>query len=109
MFDLTFALLLIVILGTVAFYAWHIFSVIGKKPVTGEEALVGAKGIVKSNTLAREGEVSIDGVIWRARLADSSEWELKKGDEIIVKRIEGLILIVEQSAMTDHSELPRLN
>jgi membrane protein implicated in regulation of membrane protease activity len=65
-----------------------------RKPVTGQESLVGAKGTVFSDTLASGGEVSVNGVIWRARLANPNLSSLKKGDGVTVTMVEGLTLIV---------------
>jgi membrane protein implicated in regulation of membrane protease activity len=68
-----------------------------KKSFTGEESLVGAKAFVYSNTLTPEGEVSVDGVIWRARLGKASIGPLKKGDHVIITQVEGLTLLVDGS------------
>ncbi len=70
MVDLPEAVLLLIFVGVAAFYAWYTFPIIRKKPVIGAESLVGAKGIVYSERLDSEGEVRIDGVIWRVCLAE---------------------------------------
>jgi membrane protein implicated in regulation of membrane protease activity len=91
-----FLIVLIVIVAVIVIvYVWYLFWALRKKPATGVESLVGAKGVVYSETLATEGEVSINGVIWRARLANPSTGPLKKGEEIVVSRFEELTLIVE--------------
>lgn len=90
-------LLIVVVGGVVAVYVWYVFWALRKKPVTGVESLVGAKGVVHSETLAPEGEVRIKGVIWKARLANPSESPLKKGEGIVVRKFEELTLIVDRS------------
>jgi membrane protein implicated in regulation of membrane protease activity len=95
MVDLPEAVLILIIVGVAAFYAWYAFPVIRKKPVTGAESLVGAKGIVYSERLDSDGEVSIDGVIWRACLAETTAGPLKRGDAVTVKGVEDLMLIID--------------
>jgi membrane protein implicated in regulation of membrane protease activity len=65
-----------------------------KKSFTGQESLVGAKAFVYSEVLNPEGEVSVDGLIWRARLANTGCGPLKKGDDVVVSKVEGLTLLV---------------
>jgi membrane-bound serine protease (ClpP class) len=90
--------LLIFVGGVLALYARYIGHTIRTKPVTGEESLVGASGSVYSNVLGGEGgEVSVNGVIWRARLLDPSMEPITKGDSIVVKGVEGLTLVVERN------------
>ncbi len=81
----------------IAIFAWYAISLFRKKPVTGSESLIDAKGVVHSDELAPDGEVSINGVIWRAHLVDPTGGQLKKGDPIIVRKIEELTLMVEKS------------
>jgi membrane protein implicated in regulation of membrane protease activity len=68
-----------------------------KKSFTGEESLVGARASVYSETLSPIGEVSVDGVVWRARLGNTGSGPLKKGDEVLVTKVEGLTLIVNRN------------
>ena len=98
MVDLAEALLILIFVGVATFYAWYAFPVIRKKPVTGAESLVGAKGMVYSERLDSEGEVSIDGVIWRACLAEATAGPLKRGDAVTVKGVEDLTLIIDATA-----------
>jgi membrane protein implicated in regulation of membrane protease activity len=92
--DLPEILLLVVVLGALGYYIWYVASVIRKKPVTGVESLIGAKGLVHSERgLSPDGEVSVNGVIWRARLADT-QVQLKKGDPVVVRKVDELTLVV---------------
>jgi membrane protein implicated in regulation of membrane protease activity len=65
-----------------------------KKSFTGQESLVGARAFVYSEVLNAEGEVRVDGVVWRARLVDTGIGPLKRGDEVMVSKVEGLTLLV---------------
>jgi membrane-bound serine protease (ClpP class) len=91
--------LLIVVGAILALYARYIGSTLRRKPVTGEESLVGSKATVHSETLGPEGEVTINGVIWHARLSDPKAAPLKKGDSVTVTRVEGLTLVVAVSGL----------
>jgi membrane protein implicated in regulation of membrane protease activity len=68
-----------------------------KKSFTGQEALVGAKASVYSEMLSPTGEVRVDGVVWRARLANTGIGSLKKGDGVMVTKVEGLTLLVDRN------------
>ena len=91
--------ILIVVGAVLGLYARYIGSTLRKKPVTGQESLVGAKGIVHSEALGPEGEVTVNGIIWHASLANSSLSPLKKGDSVTITKVEGLTLIVVPSGL----------
>jgi membrane-bound serine protease (ClpP class) len=61
---------------------------------TGPEALVGHVGVVRS-ALAPVGQVFVDGALWRAKpcLAE----ELDVGDQVVVDRVQGLVLSVRRA------------
>ncbi len=64
-----------------------------KKPVTvGREAMVGQVGVATTN-IAPDGMVKLKGEFWRA----TSETRIRKGEEVVVKDVKGLVLIVEKS------------
>jgi len=66
---------------------------IQRKPVvTGKEALVGKKGVVRRE-LNPDGTVFINGEYWRAR---SLSGRIPSGIEVVVERIEGGTLIVQR-------------
>ncbi len=96
MVDLAEVLVLAIIGAVIVFYIWYASPVIRKKPVTGAESLVGAKGVVYSDRLNPDGEVGIDGVIWKASLANPSTGPLKRNDPIVVSRVDDLTLIVDR-------------
>jgi membrane-bound ClpP family serine protease len=64
---------------------------------SGREALSGRMGVVRSWTGA-DGQVFVDGALWRARhsLPDDTK-ELGAGDPIVVERVSGLTLAVRRA------------
>lgn len=61
-----------------------------RKAVTGVEALVGQKAIV-ATALRPLGQVHIAGELWAAR----SESGADQGDEVVVRAVDGLTLLVD--------------
>jgi membrane-bound serine protease (ClpP class) len=59
---------------------------------TGSEELVGASAEVRSS-LDPEGQVWIEGALWRARVADGTG-PCRPGDRVTVEAVEGLTLVV---------------
>jgi membrane protein implicated in regulation of membrane protease activity len=90
-------LIMLVVGGLIAAICIWLVLLIRRKPLTGVESLVDARGFVYSERLGSAGEVSIDGVVWKARLADPSVDSLGKGDKVVVKRVENITLLVERS------------
>ena len=62
-----------------------------KKVLSGKEALLGEKGTARTN-IARRGKVFIHGEIWDAQ----SNRQIKKGEAVIVEKVEGLKLTVKK-------------
>lgn len=62
-----------------------------RRPITGEEAMVGAVGEAKTD-IAPEGTVVTKGTLWRAR---TMEMGIAAGSKVQVKATEGLVLLVE--------------
>ncbi len=58
----------------------------------GHEELIGAPAEVRSS-LDPEGQVWIEGALWRARLTGDGE-PLRPGDRVTVEAVEGLTLLV---------------
>jgi membrane-bound serine protease (ClpP class) len=57
-----------------------------RRAVTGAEALIGQRAIVATPT-----QVRIAGELWEARSSDV----LVRGEEVVVRRVEGLTLLVD--------------
>jgi len=102
--DIPTILVIAVLAAVVAVYAWYVSTVIRKKPVTGVESLIGAQGVVHSDSLSPEGEVIVNAVIWRARLRDFNLGGLKKGDSVTVRSVQELTLIVDPVALKKREE-----
>ncbi|MDQ3955390.1 MAG: nodulation protein NfeD [Actinomycetota bacterium] len=62
-----------------------------RRPITGEEALVGAIAEAKTD-IAPEGTVLTKGTLWRARTMETG---IAAGSKVKVKATEGLVLLVE--------------
>jgi len=62
----------------------------GRRARVGVETLVGRAAAVVSPLLP-EGQVKLDGELWRAR----SEAPVETGAEVVVRAVEGLTLLVE--------------
>lgn len=73
-----------------------------RKPVTGQEGLIGEYGIVRS-PLTPEGMVLVHGELWRAR----SHTELPAGTGIRVREVHGLFLEVEPEGELHRGKSPQ--
>jgi membrane-bound serine protease (ClpP class) len=60
-----------------------------RKPATGAEGLIGSTGVAKTD-IHRDGSIFLHGEIWSAW----SDTEVKKGEEIVVEKMEDLKLKV---------------
>jgi membrane-bound serine protease (ClpP class) len=76
-----------------AFFALMIARSLRGKVTTGSPGLVGLDAEVTED-LAPEGMVKCHGELWKARLAESGEEPLKKGDSAVIVASEGLTLLV---------------
>jgi membrane-bound serine protease (ClpP class) len=59
--------------------------------VTGSEGLIGLRGEARSD-LSPEGQAWVKGALWRARALNGP---IPKGSAIRVRRVDGLLLIVQ--------------
>jgi membrane-bound serine protease (ClpP class) len=62
-----------------------------RRPITGEEAMVGVVGEAKTD-IAPEGTVVTKGTLWRARTMETG---IAAGSRVRVMATEGLVLLVE--------------
>jgi membrane-bound serine protease (ClpP class) len=86
-------------LVTFVFIARKVLAAHRDEPVrTGSEELVGAMAEARS-TLDPEGQVWIEGALWRARLADGVG-PVRLGDRVRVDAVEGLTLRVRPEPVT---------
>jgi membrane-bound ClpP family serine protease len=64
---------------------------------SGAEGLIGRVGEVRAAP-APLGQVFLDGALWRARVwAGDEDKELRRGDPIVVERVDGLTLTVRRA------------
>ena len=61
-----------------------------RRSVVGAEALVGRRAIVAADCMP-DGQVRVAGELWRARC----EAGAGAGDEVVVREVDGLTLVVE--------------
>ncbi len=86
----------------IGLYLWWIGWAVFKKPLTGPEALVGKRGVASSDLMMVDGgEVSIDGVIWNAKLASDAVGKISKGDTVVVIGVSSLTLIVRRPGTSE--------
>lgn len=63
-----------------------------RKARVGTETLVGRTAVTLS-AVGPTGQVRVDGEIWRAR----SETGIARGQEVVVRAVDGLTLVVERA------------
>src|SRR3954454_15000434 len=67
------------------------------RPSSGRERLSGRLGVVR-NWAGPDGQVFVDGALWRARRSwADDEKELGEGDSVVVERVSGLTLAVRRA------------
>jgi len=93
--EISIELIILIVILTAAFFLFAItFGIRAqrKKVATGQEGIVGERGIAISN-LNPQGEVKVHGEIW---IAESVEGDIKKGSNIMVTGIQNLKLKVKK-------------
>jgi membrane-bound serine protease (ClpP class) len=99
------ALVTLGILSGISFYivTRKVLEAHRDQPVrAGHEELIGAAAEVRSS-LDPEGQVWIEGALWRARLAGDGR-PLRPGDRVTVEAIEGLTLLVRPESSPTSAE-----
>jgi membrane-bound serine protease (ClpP class) len=92
------------ILSGVTFYfvsrkVWEAHS--NERVRTGTEELIGATAEARSS-IDPEGQVWIEGALWRARLADGAT-PVRQGDRVRVEAVDRLTLVVSPEPQAVHS------
>lgn len=83
---------LMVIMMLLTYVVYKSLTTINRRPpVGGQESLIGARGTVIT-PLSPEGSVRIAGETWKA---SALSCEIDAGQEVIVKRCQGLMILVE--------------
>lgn len=68
-----------------------VYRLFQRQPTTGAEGMVGKTGTALT-AIRPEGRVNIQGEIWRAE----SDTPIKRGEPIVVEKVEGLKVIVRK-------------
>ena len=71
---------------------WIIGPLRHRRKLTGSETMIGKTGIAVTD-LTPKGEVRVLGEIWRA---ESASGNIPKGEQITIKTLNGLVIIVEK-------------
>ncbi len=80
-----------------ALVARKALGVQGRRALSGRESLSGRPGVVR-NWSGPDGQVFVDGALWRARRSWADDEEaLEKGDTVVVERVSGLTLGVRRA------------
>jgi len=93
-YQVSWGIILGVVGMTTIFFVFIITTVLRshkKKVTTGVEGFTGQKGIVK-NPLEPKGQIMLDGALWRAITTGRY---VKEGEEVVVKKVDGLTVYVE--------------
>ncbi len=72
---------------------WIVGPLRRRRKLTGSEAMIGKIGIAVTDLTPR-GEVRVQGEIWRA---ESTSGNIQKGEQVSVKTLRGLVVIVEKT------------
>jgi membrane-bound serine protease (ClpP class) len=86
--------ILAAVIGTLIFFASVMTAALRvrlRRPITGEDSLVGMVGEATTD-IAPEGTVLTKGTLWRARTMETG---IAAGSHVEVKATEGLVLLVE--------------
>lgn len=73
-------------LAEIGLFVWYSKR---RRPTTGAEGLVGAVAVAVT-ACEPEGQVRVEGELWRAVCADGA----KAGDRVVVERVEGDLTLV---------------
>jgi len=91
-------LLIVFVVIVIALSLYFVIWALLKKPVTGVESLKGKLGVVVTDLTEKDaGEVSLDGVIWKAKISESGTGlRISKGESVVVVGISSLTLFVKR-------------
>ncbi len=95
LFKLSLSVIIPVAIVTALFFAVLLrlaYKAHKRKPVTGVEELIGMKGYAKEDFSSGKGLVMVHGELWQA----ISDEEIKKDEEVIVEKVDGLTLKVRK-------------
>jgi len=87
----------LVLAGLVAVGARKALAVSRRRALGGADGLVGRVGVVRRD-VGPEGDVFVDGELWRARRSwVDAEAVLQTGEHVVVEKVQGLTLSVRRA------------
>ncbi len=93
---LSLSVIVTVVVATILFFAFIVgagYRALRRKPLTGQEGLVGERGVAITEVGPGEGQIFVHGEYWAA---ESGE-QIEKGAPVIVDRVEGMRLRVRKA------------
>lgn len=84
---------MVIVFFLLFYYFGKIRWAVEEKTHTGPESLVGKTGVV-TRELNPQGEVRIEGIIWKARSSNGEN--IETGQVVVVKKIENISVVVEK-------------
>lgn len=84
---------MVIVFFLLFYYFGKIRWAVEEKTHTGPESLVGKTGVV-TKELNPQGEVRIEGIIWKARSSNGKN--IETGQIVVVKKIENISVVVEK-------------
>lgn len=98
--DLSPWLIAFVVLGSILFFGFAMTVAMRARrrvAITGQEGLIGMTGEARAE-LSPEGHVWVKGSMWKARALNGP---IEKGRRVRVRRVDGLLLIVQEEKEAD--------
>jgi membrane-bound serine protease (ClpP class) len=94
---------LLVVFGVIIglYIRWVIGPIRRRSKLTGPEVMIGAAGVAITD-LGPKGEVRVNGEIWRA---ESLSGDISKGEQVCVKALKGLVVMVERVQTSKDSSM----
>ena len=82
--------------GFIFFLVYVLLKLRKEKKLTGASTMVGRKATVVGDFVGKKGRVYIDGEYWNAEKINVRA-EMKDGDEVYIKKVDGLLLYIENN------------
>jgi len=93
---ISLSVILTVAVFTMLFFAFIVtagYRALKRKPVTGQEGLVGERGVAITELGAQEGQIFVHGEYWAAESND----RIEKGTPVVVEKVDGMRLRVKKA------------
>jgi membrane-bound serine protease (ClpP class) len=90
------SVILTVAVFTVLFFTFIVaagYRALKRKPVTGQEGLVGERGVAITELGTQAGQIFVHGEYWAAESND----RIEKGTSVVVEKVDGMRLLVRKA------------